>query len=193
MGGRSILVVSEQLRHHSCICTYNLVRMPPKKRQQDLVSWYSDDGGFCAFWRRESAGACCCVLCVSCIRQCAKPCCITVCHTVIEAKETAVMKATETTLCIHGSASSPCQETMVVARTRVIQPRQGMGEHPFGITSSGKLPVATSQSHRLSYSSERICIALQQAERYEAGYDVCSELASHDACVLLLIDHLLQV
>jgi hypothetical protein len=41
-----------------------------------------------------------CLLC-SCIRQCAKPCCITV---VIKAKETAVMKASETTLCIHGSA-----------------------------------------------------------------------------------------
>jgi hypothetical protein len=58
-----------------------------------------------------------------------------------------------------------------------------MGERPFGITSSDKLPVATSQSHYLSYSSERICIASQQAERYQAGYDVCSELASHDACV----------
>jgi hypothetical protein len=78
----------------------------------------------------------------------------------------------------------------VVARTRVIQPRQGMGERPFGITSSGKLPVATSQSHSVSYSSERISIASQQAKRYQAGYDVCSELASHDACVSLPIDHM---
>jgi hypothetical protein len=50
--------------------------------------------------------------------------------------------------------------------------------------------LATSQSQQLSYSSVRICIASQQAERYEAGNDVCSELASHDACVSLLIDHL---
>jgi hypothetical protein len=33
-------------------------------------------------------------------------------------------------------------------------------------------------------------MASQQAEDYEVGYDVCSELASHDACALLLIDHL---
>jgi hypothetical protein len=36
-------------------------------------------------------------------------------------------------------------------------------------------------------------MAARQAERYEAGYDVCSELASHasyDASVSLRIDHL---
>jgi hypothetical protein len=33
-------------------------------------------------------------------------------------------------------------------------------------------------------------MASQQAERYEVGYDVCSELASNDACVSPLIDHL---
>jgi hypothetical protein len=33
-------------------------------------------------------------------------------------------------------------------------------------------------------------MASQQAERYEAGHDVCSDVASHDACVSLLIDHL---
>jgi hypothetical protein len=34
IGGHPILVVSEQLQHHSCTCTYNVVRMPPGKRQQ---------------------------------------------------------------------------------------------------------------------------------------------------------------
>jgi hypothetical protein len=48
MGERFILIVNEQLRHHSCICTYNLVRMPPMRRQQVLDSWYSDDGGSAA-------------------------------------------------------------------------------------------------------------------------------------------------
>jgi hypothetical protein len=38
----------------------------------------------------------------------------------------------------------------------------------------------------------RICIASQQADRYEAGYDACRELASHDPCVSLLIDHLTE-
>jgi hypothetical protein len=33
---------------------------------------------------------------------------------------------------------------------------------------------------------------VQQAERCEAGYDVCSELASHDACVSMLSDHLTE-
>jgi hypothetical protein len=50
--------------------------------------------------------------------------------------------------------------------------------------------LATSEAHYLSYSSVRICIASQQAQGYEAGYDVCSDLASHNACVSLLIDHL---
>jgi hypothetical protein len=50
--------------------------------------------------------------------------------------------------------------------------------------------LATSQSHELSYSNVRICIASQQAEGYEAGHDVCSEFASHDAWVSLLIDYL---
>jgi hypothetical protein len=45
MGGRSILKVSEQLRHHSRICTHNVVRMTPRKRQQVLNPWYSNDGG----------------------------------------------------------------------------------------------------------------------------------------------------
>jgi hypothetical protein len=48
MRGRSILVVSEQLRHLSCICTYNLVRMAPRRGQQVLKSWYSNDGGLAA-------------------------------------------------------------------------------------------------------------------------------------------------
>jgi hypothetical protein len=58
---------------------------------------------------------------------------------------------------------------------------------------NGKAPVCYHkhwQPVKISYSSARICLASQQAERYEAGYDVSSELASHDACVLLLIDHL---
>jgi hypothetical protein len=41
---------------------------------------------------------------VSCIRQSAKPCCINVCHAVIRSKQTKVMNARETTLCIHGAA-----------------------------------------------------------------------------------------
>jgi hypothetical protein len=59
--------------------------------------------------------------------------------------------------------SSPFQEAVVVARTRVNHPRQGMGKRPFGITNTGDQSITL---------------------------DVCSELASHDACVSLLIDHL---
>jgi hypothetical protein len=49
---------------------------------------------------------------------------------------------------------------------------------------------ATSQLHEISHSNVRFCIASQQVPGYEAGHDVCSELASHDACVSLLIDRL---
>jgi hypothetical protein len=71
----------------------------------------------------------------------------------------------------------------LVARTRVIQPRQGMGKRPFGIMSTGDLSIT-----RAILFNVRICIASQQAEGYEAGQDVCSVLASHDACASLLID-----
>jgi hypothetical protein len=73
----------------------------------------------------------------------------------------------------------------VVARTRVLQPWQGTGK-PRLVSPA----LTTSQSHELSYSNVRICIASQQSESYEAGHYVCSELASHDACVSLLINHL---
>jgi hypothetical protein len=36
-----MLEVIEQMRHHSCVCTYYLVRMPPRRRQPALESWYS--------------------------------------------------------------------------------------------------------------------------------------------------------
>jgi hypothetical protein len=75
----------------------------------------------------------------------------------------------------------------VVARTRVIQPRQGIEKNAHLVSQA----LATSQPHELSCSNVRICIASQQAEGYKAGYyDACSELASHDAFVSLLIDHL---
>jgi hypothetical protein len=107
MGGRSILVVSEQLRHHSRICTCNLVRMTPRKRQQVLDSWYSDDGGSAAHPGDDRAPGPAAVPAVSLASgstSVRNPVASTVCHAAIKAKETALMKPRERKICIHGSA-----------------------------------------------------------------------------------------
>jgi hypothetical protein len=98
-GGRSILVVSAQLRHHSCICTYGLVCMQPRKRQQVLDSWYSDDGGSTAHSGDDRALPC--LLCLLHLEVCETLLHYRM-HVVIKAKETAVMNSRETTLCING-------------------------------------------------------------------------------------------
>jgi hypothetical protein len=66
----------------------------------------------------------------------------------------------------------------------------GKASFPFPAARLVSQTLATSQSHYLTYSSVRICIDSQQAEGYEAGHDVCSELTSHDACVSPLVGHL---
>jgi hypothetical protein len=79
--------------------------MPPRRRQQVLESWYSDDGGSAAYSGDDRAPGPAAVPAVS-LASCTvrNPVAITVCHAVIKARETAVMKARDTTLCIHGSA-----------------------------------------------------------------------------------------
>jgi hypothetical protein len=59
----------------------------------------------------------------------------------------------------------------VVVRTRVIQPRQGMGKRPFGITST----VDQSITLVIILVILLKCTNLHSfaaGERYEAGYDV---------------------
>jgi hypothetical protein len=78
---------------------------------------------------------------------------------------------------------SPRQEQVVVPRTRVIQRRQG--KRPLCTTSTSDQSITLVILFKCTN-----CEASQQAERYEAGHDAYNELASHDACLSLLIDHL---
>jgi hypothetical protein len=63
--------------------------------------------------------------------------------------------------------SSPRQEVVVVARTRVIQPQQGKGKRPFGIASTGDQLITL-----LILFKCMTLQALQEAESNEAGHDV---------------------
>jgi hypothetical protein len=126
-----MLEVIEQMRHHLCIIISYEWRLGEDNRlckngTVTMVVWLR----ILATFERRSC-------CISCIQQCAKPCCITVCHAVTNAKETAVMKGRDTILCMHGSAK---QSVPGGGRGRSSQSdpaTAGNGKGLFNITGTG--------------------------------------------------------
>jgi hypothetical protein len=140
IGGRSILVVSKQLRHHSYICTYNIVQVPPRKKQQVLESCYSDDGGLAAHSSDDRAPGPAAMPAVSPASGSVRnPVASQYVMPSLKPKKQQLWKPEKQLFAFMVQQSSPSQEAVVVARTRVImiQPWLGMEKRPFGITSTG--------------------------------------------------------
>jgi hypothetical protein len=127
-----------QMHEYSCICTYNLVRMPPRKTRKVLKSWYSDDGGSAAHSGDDRAPGLAAVPAVCLASGSVRnPVALPYVMPSLKSKKQEIRKPEKQHFAYMVQQSSPCQEAVVVARTRVMQPRQGMGKRPFGITSTG--------------------------------------------------------
>jgi hypothetical protein len=126
----------KQIKDH-----YNLARMTPRRRQQVLESWYSDDGGSAAHSGDDRAPGPAAVPAVSLASGGVRnPVSSPYGMPSLTPKKQQLSKPEKQYVLYMVQQGSPCQdppEVVVVARTRVIQPRQGMGKRPFGIRSTG--------------------------------------------------------
>jgi hypothetical protein len=87
------------------MCTYNLVKMQPRERQQVQVSWCSHDGCLAAHSGDDRAPGSAAVSAVSLASSSVRsPVASPYGIPSLKPNKTAVMKARETTLCILGSA-----------------------------------------------------------------------------------------
>jgi hypothetical protein len=103
--------------------------MKPRKRQQVQVSWYSDDGSLAAHSGDDRAPGSAAVSAVSFASSSVRiPVASPYGVPSLKPQKTLIMKPEKQHFAYMGQQSSPCQNVLVVARTRLIQPGQGMAE-----------------------------------------------------------------